>query len=64
MIMLQERPAYQKLVDLIKDKHNHTITEQEAHFLARNLMGYTELAIRIGTRTQTESSDHHRNPKD
>lgn len=42
--------SYDKLVLLIKDRHDNKISDSEAHRLARNLMGYCELAIKVGTR--------------
>ena len=44
---LKQSPAYQKLVTLILERHDHKISEREAHRLARNLMGYCEFMIRL-----------------
>lgn len=43
---LKQSPSYQKLVTLIRERHDNKISEREAHRLARNLMGYCEFMIR------------------
>lgn len=48
----QEGEAYHKLVGMIKERH--PCDEREAHRLARNLMGYTELVIRVNHRVEQE----------
>lgn len=48
-----EGEAYYKLVGMIKERH--PCDEREAHRLARNLMGYTELAIRVNHRAEQEA---------
>jgi hypothetical protein len=60
--MTQERPAYDKLVALIKDRHDNKISDQEAHRLARNLMGYTELVIRVAARESQNDLDNQGHP--
>lgn len=50
-----EGEAYNKLVGMIKDRH--PCDEREAHRLARNLMGYTELVIRVNHRAEQEAQE-------
>jgi hypothetical protein len=52
--MTSETTAYDKLVALIKERHGGAISDQEAHRLARNLMGYCELVIRVNAKTEKE----------
>ena len=55
--MTSEHDPYNHLVELIKDRHDHKISDQEAHRLARNLMGYCELAIKVGSRVVNDFVD-------
>jgi hypothetical protein len=52
--MTSELSSYDRLVSLIKDRHDGSISDQEAHRLARNLMGYCELLIRVSTKKPEE----------
>jgi hypothetical protein len=52
--MTSESSSYDRLVSLIKDRHDGSISDQEAHRLARNLMGYCELLIRVSTKKPEE----------
>lgn len=56
--MTSERTAYNKLVALIKERHDEKISDQEAHRLARNLMGYCELVIRVAAKTPQKNVDN------
>ena len=57
--MIPEMTAYEKLVALIKERHGGTIGDQEAHRMARNLMGYCELVIRVDAKRPQEVLDNH-----
>lgn len=57
--MISEMTAYEKLVALIKERHGGTISDQEAHRMARNLMGYCELVIRVDAKRPQEVLDNH-----
>jgi len=46
----KEADPYEKLVELIRERHGYTITDKEAHRLAKNLMGYVDLALKVSTR--------------
>ncbi len=52
--MTSELSSYDRLVALIKDRHGGSISDQEAHRLARNLMGYCELLIRVAAKKPEE----------
>lgn len=52
--MTSELSSYDRLVSLIKDRHGGSISDQEAHRLARNLMGYCELLIRVSAKKPEE----------
>ena len=58
-VMTSEKTSYDKLVDLIKERHPEPISDQQAHRLARNLMGYCELVIRVAAKTPQEVLDNH-----
>jgi hypothetical protein len=45
-----EGESYQRLVQMIKDKNS--CDEQTAHRLARNLMGYVELTVKVAHREE------------
>ena len=55
--MTSSNPAYDRLVQKMKDQHPEKISDKEAHRLARNLMGYCELVIRINARRERERLD-------
>ena len=57
--MTSEMTSYERLVALIKERHGGTISDQEAHRMARNLMGYCELVIRIDAKRPQEVLDNH-----
>lgn len=57
--MISEMTAYEKLVALIKERHGGTISDQDAHRMARNLMGYCELVIRVDAKRPQEVLDNH-----
>ena len=52
--MTSEMTSYEKLVALIKERHGGAISDQEANRMARNLMGYCELVIRIDAKRPQE----------
>ena len=53
-VIPHEGAAYLKLVDMIKERH--PCDDQTAHRLARNLMGYTELVLRIDQKNKKKRS--------
>lgn len=55
-----ESPVYKRLVQQMKDKHPDDIDDQEAHRLARNLVGYCELVIKIHARKERERLDEEK----
>ena len=57
--MTSEMTSYEKLVALIKERHGGAISDQEANRMARNLMGYCELVIRIDAKRPQEVLDNH-----
>lgn len=52
-----ETPAYDRLVSLIHQRHDGDLSDQDAHRLARNLMGYCELVIRANRNIPSEILD-------
>ncbi len=56
--MTSEMTSYERLVALIKERHGGTISDQEAHRMARNLMGYCELVIRVEAKRTKEVLDN------
>ena len=55
--MTSKTSAYDKLVALVLERHDGKISNQEAHRIARNLMGYCELVIRVNRKTHQEILD-------
>jgi hypothetical protein len=56
--MTAKSSSYDRLVSLIKDRHDGSISDQEAHRLARNLMGYCELVIQVGLKRPQKNLDN------
>jgi hypothetical protein len=56
--MTSKSTAYDNLVSIIKDRHGGTISDREAHRLARNLMGYCELAFKVGSKKYQKNLDN------
>ncbi len=42
-------PAYDALIEQIKLSHKKPLTDEEAHKIARNLMGFSEKVMQVTT---------------
>lgn len=56
--MTSKTSAYDNLVSIIKDRHGGTISDREAHRLARNLMGYCELVFKVSSKNHQKNLDN------
>ena len=56
--MTSKPSAYDNLVSIIKDRHNGAISDREAHRLARNLMAYCDLVLKISSKKYQKNLDN------